>query len=166
MRWRWVFVVLAAATLASAVFIFPVRDKLVWNRTDSAPRGLYWIRQSLVERGDWVLVSAQSKPAEWAEANGYVGKDWPLIKQVAGLSGDRICRYGAAILINDELASWAREQDRRGRYLPVWRGCQTLGQDEVFLLNPHPRSLDGRYFGLLDKRHLEGVAVLIIRSGN
>ena len=38
----------------------------------------------------------------------------------------------------------------RGRPLPVWQGCRTLGTGELLLLNPdHPDSLDGRYFGPL-----------------
>ena len=43
-----------------------------------------------------------------------------------------------------------RERDGRGRPLPVWQDCRTLGADELLLLNPdHPDSLDGRYFGPL-----------------
>jgi type IV secretory pathway protease TraF len=42
----------------------------------------------------------------------------------------------------------AREHDHRGRPLPVWQGCRTVANDEVFLMNwGEPASLDGRYFG-------------------
>ena len=157
---------LVAGSLALAGLTVPVREKLIWNRTASAPTGLYWVSQRPVERSDWVVVSARSEAAQWAESNGLVGKDWPLIKQVAGLSGDEICRDEETILVNGEAAAEALERDQRGRILPVWSGCRRLKEDEVFLLNQHPRSLDGRYFGPLSQSDLDGVAVLVLKSGN
>lgn len=42
----------------------------------------------------------------------------------------------------------ALHRDRRGRALPVWRGCRRLADGEIFLMNTTvPDSLDGRYFG-------------------
>ena len=52
----------------------------------------------------------------------------------------------------------AKLQDRMGRALPVWRGCHQVGAGEIFLLNPAPDSLDGRYFGVLPAAGLIGTA--------
>lgn len=157
---------LVAGPLLLASLAVPVREKLVWNRTASAPTGLYWIRQRPVERGDWVVVSPKAEAASWAESRGFIGKDWPLIKQVGGLSGDTVCRFEETILVNGVAAAEALQQDQQGRPLPVWSGCRGLQDDEVFLLNQHPRSLDGRYFGPLSLSDLEGVAILVIRWGH
>jgi type IV secretory pathway protease TraF len=54
------------------------------------------------------------------------------------------------IIIDGHAVAEAQLRDRLGRPLPVWRGCRTLLEGEVFLLNTdHESSLDGRYFGPL-----------------
>jgi type IV secretory pathway protease TraF len=51
------------------------------------------------------------------------------------------------VTVDGRLAARALAADRRGAPLPAWRACVALGAGEVFLLNPPPDSLDGRYFG-------------------
>ena len=109
-----------------------------------------------IRRGMWVIVSAQSSEAEWVSKRGYVGDDWPLVKRVAALPGDEICREGDTISINRLRIAEALETDSLGRQMPVWHGCSILGEDEVFLLNSHPRSIDGRYFGPTKISHIVG----------
>ena len=145
-----------SAALFGLVFDPPAR--LIWNRTASAPEGLYWLRDEPFTKGRWVVLSARSGPAQWAQARGFVGHDWPLLKQVSGLEGDVICREGTAILINGEPAATALLHDRNGALLPAWDGCRVLEAGEVFLLSPHPSSLDGRYFGPVDEADILGVA--------
>ena len=76
------------------------------------------------------------------------------MKQIAGLPGDEICRSGAEVSINGKPVAMARERDSMGRALPVWQGCVLLDEEQVFLLAPHPDSLDGRYFGVLQRSDL------------
>jgi type IV secretory pathway protease TraF len=53
----------------------------------------------------------------------------------------------------------ALAHDRQDRALPVWQGCRTISQDEVFLMNwDEPVSLDGRYFGPIPLRAIIGRA--------
>lgn len=147
--------------------IFEPQKQIIWNRTGSAPEGLYWLRDEPFTYGRWVVLSARSGPAEWAERRGFVGQDWPLLKQVAGLPGDEICREGMLVSVNGEAAATALEADHSGRDLPAWGGCHTLRTGEVFLLNPHPSSLDGRYFGPLNERDLIGVAIpVLVKRGS
>ena len=87
-----------------------------------------------------------------------------MIKRVAGVVGDEICRKGALISINGTPMAEASAQDTSDRSLPVWQGCHTLKDSEVFLLNPHPRSLDGRYFGVTKTSDLDGVATLLLEG--
>ena len=108
-----------------------------------------------------MLVSADSDDASWAQSHGYVGEDWPLLKRVAGQSGDQICRLGRQILINEMRVATVMGQASGGIKLPIWTGCRVLLTDEVFLLNSHPRSLDGRYFGPTKIKDVDGVAVLL-----
>ena len=139
-------------------------DRLIWNRTESAPTGLYWLSDEPFTHGRWVVVSSQSAVAEWSETRGYVGKNWPLLKQVAGMPGDEICRTGDEIRINNQPVTIAKAIDSSGRMLPVWEGCSMLRSDEIFLLTTHPTSLDGRYFGPIKQTYLDGTAIPLMTS--
>lgn len=148
----------AGIGLALFGLIFSPMDRLIWNRTGSAPQGLYWLSDEPFTPGRWVVVSARSVEAQWAEDHGFVGRNWPLLKQIAGLPGDEICRSGVDVSINGKPVATAREGDSMGRALPVWQGCVRLNEGQVFLLSPHPDSLDGRYFGAIERSELVGVA--------
>ncbi|AXE66144.1 hypothetical protein BBF93_19300 [Hyphomonas sp. CACIAM 19H1] len=155
-------VVGSSAVLFGLVFDPPAQ--LIWNRSASAPQGLYWLRDAPLTKGHWAVLSARSGPAQWAAARGYVGENWPLLKQIAGLPGDTICREGTAVSINGQQAAQAFLVDRMHRDLPVWEGCITLAAGEVFLLSPHPSSLDGRYFGAVHEADILGVAAPLFGS--
>lgn len=156
MRAGYALALVLGGSAALFGLVFDPQDRLIWNRTGSAPQGFYWLSGDPFTKGRWVVVSARSAEAEWAEAQGFVGRDWPLLKQVAGVPGDQICRHGYDILINGERVALARPVDSRGRVLPVWDGCQRLKAGDYFLLAPHADSLDGRYFGVTDSENLDG----------
>lgn len=157
-------VAIIGATAISALLLGSLigpQKRFIWNRTNSAPIGLYGLKNDPLSYGDWVIVSAQSEQGIWAFEHGFIGPDWPLIKSVAGLPGNEICRDGQEVKINRTIAAKALLVDSRGRYLPVWSGCHVLKSGEVFLLNDHAHSLDGRYFGVTKAEDVDGVAVLL-----
>jgi type IV secretory pathway protease TraF len=81
-------------------------------------------------------------------ARRYLALGVPLIKHVAALPGQLVCRSGLAITVNGIAEAQALDCDKRGRKLPVWQGCRTVQSGEVFLMNGGvPDSFDGRYFG-------------------
>lgn len=139
--------------------LFDPADRLIWNRTASAPIGLYWLKNAPYIYGQWGILSADSADAQWAQTNGFVGPAWPLLKRVSGVAGDEICRCGKDVYVNGERSAEAHLADAGGRELPVWQGCMILGESEIFLLNVHPDSLDGRYFGVTSINDMDGVAV-------
>lgn len=79
-----------------------------------------------------------------------------LIKRVAGISGDVMCRQETAVTIGNKAVVAAR-MDRHGYPLPAWGGCRTLSANEVFLLGDHPASYDSRYFGPVSRSELAGI---------
>ncbi|MGC6499866.1 MAG: S26 family signal peptidase [Henriciella sp.] len=164
MRWRSVVIGGIASLTCLSALVWKPQERLFWNRTESAPAGLYWLSDDPFTHGRWVVVSARSEAADWAQTHGLIGKDWPMIKQIAGVSGDEICRHGTTISINDIVVAKVLTASHSGLKLPVWQGCQMLNDGEVFLLNSHPRSLDGRYFGVTKTSDLEGVAILLFES--
>ena len=135
---------------------------LIWNRTESAPKGLYWRSDSPLSLNGWAVVSGKAPASIWISERGFLAPGWPIIKRVRGLPGDEICRENLAITINNVRAADALETDSSGNALPVWSGCALLKEDEVFLLNDHQRSLDGRYFGTTNVNDVRGSARLLI----
>lgn len=134
---------------------------LIWNATASAPLGLYAVRSlGTPAIGDLVAVRPPEPLATQLAEGGYLPRGAPLLKHVAARHGGIVCRDGLTISVDGLALSVAREHDHRGRRLPAWQGCRTLGEDDVFLLNRDaPASLDGRYFGPLRATSIIGRAV-------
>ena len=147
--------------MMGAASVLVDQNRLIWNRTESAPIGLYWRSDGPLTLNGWAVVSASSEAARWTSENGFTGTDWPLVKRIATLPGDEICRENETILINQTQVAEVILHAPGGLSLPRWQGCHVLQDGEVFLLNEHPRSLDGRYFGIMQDSDLEGVATLL-----
>jgi conjugative transfer signal peptidase TraF len=153
----------AALTLIGASAVVRSDPLVVWNASASVPVGLYAVTP--ITRpgvGDLVAVRPPEPLGRWLVENGYLGPETPLLKRVAALPGSEVCREGTTINVDGQAIAEAQARDRLGRPLPVWRGCRTLRDGEVFLLNAdHPASLDGRYFGPLDADNIIGRATPI-----
>lgn len=122
--------------------------KLVWNASASAPIGLYRVVPGAPERGDLVLVRAPKSVAKLAAERGYLPLNVPLIKRVAALSGNDVCAFNEAIIIDGTVVARRLELDRAGRPLPWWNDCRELTGDDLFLLMEDVSgSFDSRYFG-------------------
>lgn len=155
----------SAAAIAVAAVAIPAEGFFLWNRTESASKGLYWRSDGALEIGDWAIVSARAPSAIWIAEHGFLAPGWPIIKRVAGVPGDEICRADERVFVNRALVAEALKTDSVGRKLPRWSGCTTLGENEFFLLNDHPRSLDGRYFGATKAKDIDGKARLLWSVG-
>lgn len=160
---RGATIILAASGVAIAALAFasahPFAPLLVWNASASAPIGFYRIKPNTPPAiGDFVLVRPDEDLEKFIAERGYLPKDIPLLKRVAALPGDKICRDFEAIYINDTRVADALNFDSRGRKMPAWSGCFTLRSDEIFLLNDPENSLDGRYFGATSIDDVIGVA--------
>ncbi|QFT34100.1 Peptidase S26 [Labrenzia sp. THAF82] len=125
--------------------------RLIWNASASVPIGLYAARPvEEIRVDDLVTVYPSDDLVRFLDKRGYVNPGTPLIKYVAALSGTTVCRKDNTIIVGTEVRGRAQKQDREGRALPTWQGCQVLGPGEVFFLNhARPDSLDSRYFGPL-----------------
>jgi conjugative transfer signal peptidase TraF len=143
-------VVLATGIEASRI----PKPLLVWNVTASAPIGLYRRDFGASKRGSWVLVQMPKAVADLASRRRYLPRNVPMVKRIAALSGDTVCRAGAIVRINNAVAAAALARDAQRRPLPVWQGCKVLGDNDVFLLNSPPLSFDSRYFGVVPRANL------------
>ena len=138
-----------AATLATLAV--PVSRYAVWNASASVPTGLYAIRRKASLHVD-ERVAIDPPPAlrRLLATRGYLPAGVPLLKRIAAVSGQRVCRFGHGVTIDGDFAGVARARDRLGRPLPTWFGCRMLRTGELFVMNPAAAdSFDGRYFGVL-----------------
>lgn len=155
-------VAIGSVALSTAVDLPPV---LLWNASSSVPIGLYRL-QSTDNLGmrDLVAVAPPDPIAAFIAERGYLPPDIPLLKHVAGLPGQIVCRFGRSISVDGISLGEAQHTDNRGRPMPIWQGCRRITSDEVFLMNQDAEnSLDGRYFGPVPRSAIlaEAIPVLI-----
>ena len=131
---------------------------LVWNASPSVPIGLYRPAYRPPRTGALGILRLAEPYKAIAERRGYLKPGALLIKWVAAVAGDRVCRYGTLVTINGQLAANAQASDGAARPLPVWRGCTRLGAGQIFVLSSTPGSFDSRYFGPVDPTHIVGTA--------
>ena len=143
-----VAMIAAVAVITSTMTSKPA-PLFVWNSSESVPIGLYGVQapDSLIVTS--LVVAMPPEPlASFLAESGYLPRGVPLIKRILALPGQSVCRHELRIVVNGIDMGTARERDRRGRALPVWRGCRAIAVGEVFLMNwDEPASLDSRYFG-------------------
>ena len=146
--------------MGCAALPFPKTDKplLVWNASPSVPTGLYRAAFRPPRTGALAILRLPEPHKVIAERRGYLRPGALLIKWVAAVAGDRVCRYGTLVTINGQLAANAQASDGAARPLPVWRGCTRLGAGQIFVLSSTPGSFDSRYFGPVDPTHIVGTA--------
>lgn len=153
----------AAAAIFSTLFVavawLKPAPRFLWNASASAPTGLYWVDVGAPPRlGDLVAIAPPSALGTFLAQRGYLPRDVPLLKRVAGLPGALVCRSGVFVTVDGVAAARALARDRAGRPLPVWTGCRIVGRGELFLVNAARDSLDGRYFGPMSAAGLLGTA--------
>ncbi|SCB39844.1 S26 family signal peptidase [Rhizobium multihospitium] len=160
-RRRILAVTLLAVIGIAATSAADMPTKLVWNATASAPVGFYTIEPAnRIEVPELVAIRPPEPLAGFMTDRGYVGRGVPLLKRVVGLPGQRVCRTGRAITVDDVEMGDALDRDRIGRALPVWQGCRVIATGQLFLMNwDVPDSLDGRYFGPIPASSVIGRAL-------
>ena len=159
-RWRTLLTMAVAVNLiAIATWIDPP-PRIIWNASPSVPIGFYRLHQEHdLHVGDLAVIAPPTDIARFLKRRGYLPDGVPLIKPVAALPGQTVCRTGARITVDGAIVGEAQLRDRLGRPLPVSRGCQTIATGALFFMNPaRGDSLDGRYFGPLPASSVIGRA--------
>jgi conjugative transfer signal peptidase TraF len=127
------------------------------NETASMAKGVYVRVKDANALGHGDVVAMPMNPASRAYLGVKLGypSETQLIKRVAGLPGDMVCRTGSTVTVASAEVH-ARATDGRGNPLASWSGCHRLQDGEVFLLGDHAASFDSRYFGPVPINALHG----------
>jgi conjugative transfer signal peptidase TraF len=150
-----------SAALAATIAL-PPRPFFVWNASASAPIGLYHVGGTDLATGDMVIAWPPAGIRDFAARRHYLPANVPLVKRVAGESGDTVCALGQEIFVNGRWIAERLVRDGAGRPMPWWTGCVTLRHGAMFLLmTDSPGSFDGRYFGPTGRSDIVGKATLL-----
>nr|WP_245328976.1 S26 family signal peptidase [Bradyrhizobium centrolobii] len=135
--------------------------RYIWNASNSVPIGLYRVQPvNRLNVTELVAVQPPDLLAAFLDLNGYLPAGVPMLKRVLALPGQTVCRNGLTIAVDGIDVGEARERDGHGRPLPVWHGCRTIADGDVFVMNwQSADSLDGRYFGPLPASSVIGRAI-------
>ena len=158
-------IICGVAIIAVAMLLVPAHvsvGTLVWNFTPSIPTGLYSIEQRAWTRGDRVAVNPSGALKRRLVQAGVLEDGRLLLKRVAAVEGDRVCRTGPSVTINNERVAVAVVTGSGSATLPVWEGCVVLGKGDVFLLGETVNSFDGRYFGVTSQADIVGPVVQLL----
>ena len=148
-RWAVVlFTVLGIAALAWPSDHTPVA-RLVYNPSDSVPRGWYRIGPpGSLHVDSIVLARLPADAAALAAQRGYLPEHIPLLKRVGAMSPQQVCIEKHIVRIDGMPVAGVHATDGRGRPLSAWQQCRRLHDGELFLLSAtNPASFDSRYFG-------------------
>ena len=152
---------MSAGVVTALVSFVPEEPLLIYNASGSAPLGFYYVEPGTPAKGDLAVFRPPPAIEVLILVHDVLPAPVPLLKQVAGVAGDEVCRAKVpigTISINGKVIAEMLEKDRNGRPLPSWEGCMRLVEGEYFLLQPHPHSFDSRYFGPVLRCDIIGVA--------
>lgn len=133
------------------------RDSLLYNPSHSIPEGFYVRASGPLTSGAIVTVRAIDVSPNYAAVRDFTEPGDRFIKRVAAARGQVVCGRGGEISIDGVIVVHRLERDAAGRDLPRWEGCRVLGQGEFMLLGDTADSFDGRYWGPVSARIIEGV---------
>lgn len=160
----WPLVLAMVATLALVVSAKNGLPRvIVFNPSESAPRGLYRIeaidKTTPLSDQDFVLIRLLGPVAAFSDQRQYLSKGLPLLKQIGALEGQAVCLRDGDIEIDGHRRVAVPPIDGQGRALKAWPGCRVLKTDELFLLSRHSAaSFDSRYFGPIHRDQVIGRA--------
>jgi len=140
----------------AAALLTHVRPLLIYNPSPSVPVGFYWRSAEALHIGDLVSVPAAVAAPVYAAERGFTDRTDRFIKRIAATSGQVVCAYGDQVSIDGARVVDRLPHDKMGRALPSWSGCRTLRTDEIFLLGDTDDSFDGRYWGAVSLRVVDG----------
>ena len=154
-----------AALCAPAFMPMSLHERvlLVYNPTDSVPRGWYQVGSidsaAALRVGSIALARLPFDVAAFAAQRGYLPNGVPILKRIGAMAPQSVCVREQVVLIDGAVTATARTHDGARRPLQAWQHCRPLADGELFLLSDtNPASFDSRYFGPIAASAVLGIA--------
>ncbi len=148
----------SAAGVGAAFTMAPrVADWMLYNHSPSMSVGLYMRSDAGLARGAIVTVRARDVAPALAAARGFDGPADRFIKRVAAMAGDEVCAVDGRLRSNGADLAALPVRGQPNISPAAWRGCRKLSAGNTLLLGEAPNSFDGRYWGPIDARLVDGV---------
>jgi conjugative transfer signal peptidase TraF len=160
----FVVMLLTAVVLALSVTSFKrFGPTVLINQTRSEPLGFYRLlarKTTDYRKGSYVVFPVPESVQSLVYGRGWIRDHIPLLKELVGLSGDRVCISRSRVDLNGAYLGPVSSHDREGLPLPQLRGCFVIPGGFFFAASRHlEKSFDGRYFGALPLSLITGEAV-------
>lgn len=130
------------------------QDLILYNPSDSIPKGFYVRDRSELVRGSIVTIRSINAAPDYAAKRDFADEGDRFLKRITAMEGDTVCAEGSAVSVNGVTVAERGQVDAAGNPLPSCSGCVVLEAGEVFLLGDHPGSFDGRCWGISDLAEL------------
>ncbi|MCY1003965.1 conjugative transfer signal peptidase TraF [Myxococcus sp. MISCRS1] len=152
--------ILWAAALGAVALACLICSHLIVNETPSMPLGIYWrTSPRSPERGMLVAFPVPSAVRGMVEDRRYLRPGAFLVKPAAAVEGDEVCTLNGQLLINGVTRGEILPLDSSGRPLPSTAFCGVVPHGFFLPVGTHPKSFDGRYFGLVAAAEVRGEVV-------
>lgn len=153
---RTLALIALAALAVAALPVFSAHELLLYNPSSSISPGFYLRTAEEPRHGAVVTVRASDVAPAYARARDFTDPGDRFLKRIAAVAGDVVCAHENAMVVNQRPLP-RQTRDAAGRALPLWQGCRALLPGEVLLLGDTEASFDGRYWGPVSERLIEGV---------
>lgn len=163
---RYLLPLSASLVVVALLFFSPDRPSFIITTSPSMPPGLYHIDYTASpKRGDIVVFRLPKEVEQVMTSHSWFQPGIRYLKKVGATAGDTICTSEAELRINEDHTLPLFSKDREGYPLPhLIKGCLALHENQFLPISEHfVRSFDGRYYGALELKNIEGVAELVIR---
>ena len=137
------------------------------NTTPSIPVGIYRLINDPLIKGAYVyFCPPPSSVFDMAKNRGYISPGFcpggygHLMKKILAAKNDFVAIGKDGVQVNGRLLALREpfQADGAGRALPHYMASWVLGRDEFLLMSDsNSGSFDGRYFGSINRQHIEGV---------
>ncbi len=160
----WITSILLAIIVATALILKKLGYSIVYQGSASMPKGFYLVspvRQ--LNKGDIVVFNPPESTAQFLWKRHWLPEGASMMKHVAAIPGDRVCKSKGAIWINEKRFAQVYRFYKPGKLLPSLSFCEKLGKDEYLLMSTDiAHSFDGRYFGSVKRNEIKGKARLLL----
>ncbi|MGL5291357.1 MAG: conjugative transfer signal peptidase TraF [Vibrionaceae bacterium] len=160
----WAFMAMAAISYAIGVRI---------NTSKSIPVGLYWVTDTPLEKGAYVLfcppeteIFAIAKKRNYI-AGGFCSGDYGyMMKKILAVKNDLVTVADDGVFVNKKRLPHSQpiQYDAAGRKLPNYRlnRYSLKGSELLLMSDSSDSSFDGRYFGPIERSQVKGVIHLLV----